>query len=288
MPAASTFRNDIYPEYKAHRPEPPEDLRPQFPLVRDATRAFGVPSIELAGFEADDLIATYARIAREAGARVTIVSSDKDLMQLVVDGQVELLDTMKNRRIGTPEVMEKFGVPPSKVVDVQSLAGDSTDNIPGVRGIGIKTAAELINTYGDLETLLSRASEIKQPKRRESLIEQADMARISMKLVTLDPHVAPPAPIEEFGTHDPDPPTLIGFLKAMEFSSLTRRAASHYGDRGSRCDCRGPRSRQRRAGKRGCKGFADGTDRACRKTRWRTRRRYGSRRAAQTDRSGCL
>jgi DNA polymerase-1 len=224
-----TFRNDIYPEYKAHRPEPPEDLIPQFPLVRDATRAFGVPCIEQPGFEADDLIATYARLAREKGAKVTIVSSDKDLMQLVVDGEVELLDTMKNKRIGSAEVMEKFGVPPSKVVDVQALAGDSTDNIPGIRGIGIKTAAELINTYGDLETLLARAGEIKQPKRRESLIEQAEMARISMKLVTLSPDVAPPEPVEDFGTHDPDPAALIGFLKLMEFASLTRRAASHYG-----------------------------------------------------------
>ncbi len=197
--------------------------------MRDATRAFGVPSIELPGFEADDLIATYARIAREKGAKVTIVSSDKDLMQLVVDGEIELLDTMKNRRIGSAEVMEKFGVAPSKVVDVQALAGDSTDNIPGVRGIGVKTAAELINTYGDLETLLSRAGEIKQPKRRENLIENAEMARISMKLVTLDPNVPPPAPVESFGTHDPDPQTLIGFLKAMEFATLTRRAASHYG-----------------------------------------------------------
>ena len=136
-----TFRNDIYPEYKANRPPPPEDLIPQFPLVRDATRAFGVAGVELAGFEADDLIATYARLAREAGARVTIVSSDKDLMQLVEDGAVQLLDTMKNKAIGSAEVIEKFGVPPSKVVDVQSLAGDSTDNVPGVPGIGVKTAA---------------------------------------------------------------------------------------------------------------------------------------------------
>ncbi len=223
-----TFRNEIYSDYKANRPEAPEDLIPQFPLVRDATRAFGVPAIELAGYEADDLIATYARIAREAGAKVTIVSSDKDLMQLVADGEVELLDTMKNRRIGSAEVMEKFGVPPSKVVDVQSLAGDSTDNIPGIRGIGVKTAAELINTYGDLETLLARASEIKQPKRRESLIEQADMARISMQLVTLKPDVPVEEDPDNFGTHEPDPATLIGFLKAMEFSTLTRRAATHF------------------------------------------------------------
>ena len=149
--------------------------------MRDATRAFGVSCVEKKGFEADDLIATYARLAREAGARVTIVSSDKDLMQLVVDGKVELLDTMKNKRIGSAEVMEKFGVPPSKVIEVQALAGDSTDNVPGVRGIGVKTAAELINQYGDLETLLKRAGEIKQPKRRETLIENAENARISQE-----------------------------------------------------------------------------------------------------------
>ncbi len=224
-----TFRNAIYPDYKANRPEPPEDLIPQFPLVRDATRAFGVPAIELAGYEADDLIAAYAAAAREAGARVTIVSSDKDLMQLVVDGEVELLDTMKNKRIGSAEVMEKFGVPPSKVIDVQALAGDSTDNVPGVRGIGVKTAAELINTYGDLDALLARASEIKQPKRRESLIEQAEMARISRTLVTLDAAAPLPEPVADFGTHEPQPQPLIAFLKAMEFNALIRRAASHFG-----------------------------------------------------------
>jgi len=224
-----TFRNDIYPEYKAHRPEPPEDLIPQFPLVRDATRAFGVPAIEVPGFEADDLIATYARMAREAGAKVTIVSSDKDLMQLVVDGKVELLDTMKNKRIGSAEVMERFGVPPSKVIEVQALAGDSTDNVPGIRGIGVKTAAELINQYGDLETLLKKAGEIKQPKRRESLIEQAEMARISKRLVTLEDHAKISEGPEHFATREPDPRELIAFLKAMDFNSLIRRAASHYG-----------------------------------------------------------
>ena len=224
-----TFRNSIYPQYKANRPEPPEDLVPQFPLVRDATRAFNVACVELLGFEADDLIATYARIAREAKARVTIVSSDKDLMQLVEDGVVTLLDTMKNKRLGQAEVMEKFGVPPSKVVEVQALAGDSTDNVPGVRGIGIKTAAELINQYGDLETLLKRASEIKQPKRRETLIENTENARISMKLVTLDPNAPIKEGVESFGVREPEAAPLIGFLKAMEFNSLTRRAASHFG-----------------------------------------------------------
>jgi len=224
-----TFRNKIYAEYKANRPDPPDDLIPQFPLVRDATRAFGVPAIEMAGYEADDLIATYARLAREAGAKVTIVSSDKDLMQLVVDGKVELLDTMKNKRIGSAEVMERFGVPPSKVVEVQALAGDSTDNVPGVRGIGVKTAAELVNAYGDLDGVLKHAGEIKQPKRRETLIENAENARISRKLVLLDENVPVTESLDRFATRDPDADTLIGFLKVMEFNSLTRRAASHFG-----------------------------------------------------------
>jgi DNA polymerase-1 len=226
---AVTFRNAIYPLYKANRPEPPEDLIPQFPLVRDATRAFNVACVEEQGYEADDLIATYTRIAREAKARVTIVSSDKDLMQLVEDGVVTLLDTMKNKRLGSAEVMEKFGVAPSKVVEVQALAGDSTDNVPGVRGIGIKTAAELINQYGDLETLLKRAGEIKQPKRRETLIENTENARVSLKLVTLDQNAPIKESVEHFGVREPEAAPLIGFLKAMEFNSLTRRAASHFG-----------------------------------------------------------
>jgi DNA polymerase I len=224
-----TFRNDIYPLYKANRPDPPEDLIPQFPLVRDATRAFGVSCVEEPGFEADDLIATYARLAREAGARVTIVSSDKDLMQLVIDGSVELLDTMKNKRIASAEVMERFGVPPSKVVEVQALAGDSTDNVPGVRGIGVKTAAELINAYGDLETLLKRSGEIKQPKRREALIEHAENARVSLRLVTLDDKVKLKEGIETFLAREPEPAVLIGFLKSMEFSTLAKRAAALFG-----------------------------------------------------------
>jgi len=224
-----TFRNDIYPEYKANRPEPPEDLIPQFPLVRDATRAFGVACVEEKGFEADDLIATYARLAREAGARCTIVSSDKDLMQLVEDGKVQLLDTMKNKKIGSAEVMERFGVPPSKVVEVQALAGDSTDNVPGVPGIGVKTAAELINAYGDLETLLARAGEIKQPKRRETLMANADKARLSQKLVLLDDHAPLTQTPEVFGVREPNPAKLLAFLQAMEFASLTKRAAAHYG-----------------------------------------------------------
>jgi DNA polymerase-1 len=225
--SSKTFRNDIYPEYKANRLEPPEDLKPQFALVRDATRAFGVPSIEMLGYEADDLIATYARLAHEAGARVTIVSSDKDLMQLVND-RVDMLDTMKLKTIAREQVIEKFGVPPEKVVDVQALAGDSTDNVPGVPGIGIKTAAQLIGEYGDLETLLSRATEIKQQKRRENLIEFADQARVSRRLVELDNNVPIDVDLDTMGVRDPDPETLIGFCKDMEFSTLTRRVGERF------------------------------------------------------------
>jgi DNA polymerase-1 len=224
-----SFRNEIYPEYKANRGEPPEDLIPQFAIVREATHAFGVPAIEMEGYEADDLIATYARLAREAGARVTIVSSDKDLMQLVRLGQVEMLDTMKNRRVGPDEVVERFGVAPEKVVEVQALAGDSTDNVPGVPGIGVKTAAELIRTYGDLETLLERATEIKQPKRRESLITNAEKARLSKKLVQLDENVPVEIAVSEFGVCDPEAENLLPFLKEMEFSTLGKRAAAALG-----------------------------------------------------------
>ena len=223
-----TFRNDIYKEYKAHRPPAPEDLIPQFPLVREATRAFGISCIEMGGYEADDLIATYARMALNAGARCTIVSSDKDLMQLVVDGKIELFDTMKNKRIASAEVMEKFGVAPDKVVQVQALAGDSTDNVPGVRGIGIKTAAELIGQYGDIETLLKRAGEIKQNKRRETIQENAENARISLKLVTLEDKVPIKEQPDEFAVHEPDAKELLGFLKAMEFSAIIKRVAAHF------------------------------------------------------------
>ncbi len=221
-----TFRNKLYPDYKAHRPPAPDDLIPQFALIREAVRAFDLPCLEQGGFEADDLIATYAREAGEAGATTTIVSSDKDLMQLVTD-KVTMYDTMKDRRIGIPEVIEKFGVPPEKVVEVQALAGDSTDNVPGVPGIGVKTAAQLIVEYGDLETLLKRAGEIKQPKRREALIENAEKARISRKLVLLDDKVKLDVPIDELAVHEPDPRKLIAFLKAMEFSTLTRRVADY-------------------------------------------------------------
>jgi DNA polymerase-1 len=193
-------------------------------LIRDAVRAFDLPCLEQNGFEADDLIATYARLATERGASTTIVSSDKDLMQLVTD-KVVMYDTMKDRRIGIPEVIEKFGVPPEKVVEVQALAGDSTDNVPGVPGIGVKTAAQLIVEYGDLEQLLFRATEIKQPKRREALIENAEKARISRKLVLLDDKVELEVPIEELAVREPDARKLIAFLKAMEFSTLTKRVA---------------------------------------------------------------
>ena len=223
-----TFRSDFYPEYKAHRPDAPEDLIPQFPLIRDAVRAFHIPCIELAGYEADDLIATYARLACEAGATATIVSSDKDLMQLVNDCTV-MYDTMKDVKIGIPQVIEKFGVGPDKVIEVQSLIGDSSDNVPGVPGIGPKTAAELINTFGDLETVLARASEIKQEKRRQSLIDNAELARISKKLVTLDSNVPLPVPIEELGVHEPDYKNLIAFLKSMGFKTLTQRVAENSG-----------------------------------------------------------
>jgi DNA polymerase-1 len=221
-----TFRNKLYPDYKAHRPPAPDDLIPQFPLIREAVRAFDLPCLEQGGFEADDLIATYAREAGERGATATIVSSDKDLMQLVTD-KVTMYDTMKDRRIGIAEVIEKFGVPPEKVVEVQALAGDSTDNVPGVPGIGIKTAAQLIVEYGDLETLLARAGEIKQPKRREALIENAEKARISRQLVLLDDKVALDVPLDDLAVHEPDARKLIAFLKAMEFSTLTRRVAEY-------------------------------------------------------------
>ncbi len=225
---AVTFRNAIYDKYKAHRPPPPEELVPQFSLIRDAVKAFNVACIEHDGYEADDLIATYAREAVERGGDVTIVSSDKDLMQLVRPGVV-MLDTMKNKRIGREEVFEKFGVAPDKVVDVQALAGDSTDNVPGVPGIGVKTAAELITEYGDLDGLLAQAGAIKQPKRREKLIEFAEQARISRELVRLKQDVPLDVDIERIGVQDPVPPTLLGFLRLMEFSTLTKRIAEKLG-----------------------------------------------------------
>src|SRR5712671_943140 len=219
-----TFRNKLYADYKAHRPDAPADLIPQFPLIREAVRAFDIPCLEMLGFEADDLIATYAREACAVNANVTIVSSDKDLMQLVNDCVI-MYDTMKDKKIGVAEVIEKFGVPPEKVIEVQALIGDSSDNVPGVPGIGVKTAAQLIGEFGDLETLLGRAGEIKQQKRRESLIEHAEKARISKVLVTLDQNVTLETPLADLAVHEPDHRLLIAFLKQMEFSTLTRRVA---------------------------------------------------------------
>jgi len=223
--SSKTFRNAIYPEYKAQRPEPPEDLRPQFALIRDATRAFNLACIEAEGWEADDIIATYARRAAKDGAQVTIVSSDKDLMQLV-DDRIAMLDAMKGRAIGRAEVIEKFGVGPEKVVDVQALAGDSVDNVPGAPGIGIKTAAQLIEAFGDVETLLARAGEITQPRRRQTLIDNAEQIRVSKRLVTLADDVPGLPDWEALAVRDAEPAQLIGFLKAMEFTGLTNRVAS--------------------------------------------------------------
>ncbi|SET81791.1 DNA polymerase I [Oceanicella actignis] len=223
-----TFRNDIFPEYKANRPPPPEDLVPQFPLVREAARAYNLPVIEAEGWEADDIIATYARLAREAGAKVTIISSDKDLMQLV-DERVRLVDGMKNQVIGPEEVEARFGVPPERVVDVQALAGDPVDNVPGAPGIGVKTAAKLIREYGDLENLLAHAQDIPQPKRRQTLLENAERIRMSRRLVELARDVPPPLPLEELALRKPDPQALLDFLSRMEFRTLLRRAARTLG-----------------------------------------------------------
>jgi DNA polymerase-1 len=224
-----TFRNQLYAEYKAHRPPAPLDLVPQFPLVREATRAFGVPCLELPGYEADDIIAAYACKVRDAGGEVVIVSSDKDLMQLVGE-RVSMLDTMKNVRIGPPEVFEKFGVAPDKVIDVQALCGDSVDNVPGAPGIGVKTASALITEYGDLDTLLARAGEIKQEKRRQTLIDFADQIRLSRQLVTLDCETPLPEPLDALTVEDPDPKVLGDFLEAMEFRTLARRVRESRGE----------------------------------------------------------
>ncbi len=226
--ARKTFRNDIYPDYKAHRPPPPDDLFPQFDLVREATRALNVACVDMPGFEADDLIATYARLATEAGADVTVVSSDKDLMQLVND-KVIMFDAMKNVEIRAEQVMEKFGVGPDRVIEVQALAGDSSDNVPGVPGIGLKTAALLINEYGDMEGVLAHAGEVKQPKRRQSLIDHAADARISKELVTLKTDVPIDVPLSAFAIQEPDREALLQFLAAQDFKKLTERVISRYG-----------------------------------------------------------
>ena len=230
----NSFRKELYPAYKANRSDPPEDLVPQFPLMRSAVRAFGLIPVEQDRYEADDLIATYAKQARERGADVLIVSADKDLMQLVGPG-VAMYDPAsgerEERRIGPAEVEDYFGVPSDKVVDVQALAGDSTDNVPGAPGIGIKTAAQLIRDYGDLETLLARAGEIKQPKRRETLTnpDTVGLIRVSRELVKLVTDVAVEVPLDDLGLHEPDPRQLVAFLKALEFTTITRRTAEIYG-----------------------------------------------------------
>jgi DNA polymerase-1 len=236
----NSFRKKIYPEYKAHRAEPPEDLIPQFPLMRAAVRAFGLTPIEQDVYEADDLIATYATQARAKGADVLIISADKDLMQLIEPG-VKMYDpasgvagakgAREERMIGEQEVVDYFGVTPDKVVDVQALAGDSTDNVPGAKGIGVKTAAQLINEYGDLDNLLEMAPQIKQPKRREALTEPAavELIRLSKKLVELVRDVPVETAIDDLGLGDPDAKTLVAFLQAMEFTTITRRVAEIYG-----------------------------------------------------------
>jgi DNA polymerase-1 len=237
----NSFRKEIYPAYKGNRSDPPPDLIPQFPLMREAVRAFGLIPVEQDVYEADDLIATYARQAREAGADVLIVSADKDLMQLVRPG-VAMYDPASGdaakgkgfraeRKIGEPEVVEYFGVMPNRVVDVQALAGDATDNVPGAPGIGIKTAAQLIGEYGDLDTLLARASEIRQPKRRETLTnpEVIEKVRISHRLVTLVNDVKVETPLSHLTLSEPEPAKLIAFLKAMEFTTITKRVAEAYG-----------------------------------------------------------
>ena len=226
--SGKTFRNDIYDKYKANRPPAPEDLRPQFPLTRDATRAFNIACIEVENYEADDIIATLSCRARDAGGRVTIISSDKDMMQLV-GGGVEMLDAMKNKRIDVEGVEAKFGVGPERVVDVQALAGDSVDNVPGAPGIGIKTAALLINEYGDLDTLLERAGEIKQPKRRESLQNNVDLIRISRQLVQLDCNMELDFGFDDLEVKDPVPEVLLGFLAEMEFRTMSMRIANKLG-----------------------------------------------------------
>jgi DNA polymerase-1 len=220
--AGETFRSEVYSEYKANREEPPDDLIPQFDLIRDAVRAFSLPCVDKEGFEADDIIATYAKQAVEEGKEVVIVSSDKDLMQLVGD-HVCMLDPIKNKTIREAEVVERFGVKPDKVIDVQALMGDPTDNVPGIRGIGVKTAAELINEFGDLDALLARAGEIKQPKRREALLTGRDAALLSRQLVTLKNDVKLKEKIADFIKREPDHAKALAFLRDNSFKTLVAR-----------------------------------------------------------------
>ena len=233
-----SFRKELYEDYKGHRPDPPSDLIVQMPLMREAIRAFGLEPIELERYEADDLIATYTQEAKARGANVLIISSDKDLMQLVgplvcfydfESGAKGKPGYRPERNLDEAAVMEKWeGLPPEKIGDLLALMGDASDNVPGVPGIGLKTAAQLIKEFGDLETLLERAYEIKQPKRRETLIANADMARLSKKLVTLDCEAPLPVPLDALPVPDLDAKALIGFLKAMEFNTITRRVADLY------------------------------------------------------------
>src|SRR6056300_1731144 len=226
--ARKSFRNDIYKDYKGNRSDAPDDLVPQFDYIRKAVKAFNLPSIELLNYEADDLIATYKSEAKKKKIKLTIVSSDKDLMQLV-DSETFMLDTMKDRHIGINEVKEKFGVLPDKVIDVQSLAGDSVDNIPGVPGIGIKTAAELINQFGSLDKLLEKAETIKQPKRRQALLENKDKALISRKLVTLKNDVPVKETIDDFVLKSLDKEKIFNFLDEMEFYKIKKKIEKNYG-----------------------------------------------------------
>src|SRR3989337_769732 len=220
--SSTTFRNPLYDQYKANRPPPPEDLIPQFPLIRTATRAFGIPCIETEGLEADDIIACYAKAALAQGWSTTIVSSDKDLMQLIEPG-VDMLDTMNDRRIDPDYVIEKFGVPPEKLGDVLALMGDSVDNVPGVPGIGPKTASQLIQQFGDLETVLGSTDQITKPKLKQSLIEQADMARLSRQLVQLECNAPLPEPLEELALTGIPPQPLKEFLEDQGFKALLAR-----------------------------------------------------------------
>ncbi len=231
--AKKNFRNDIYSEYKANRSEAPEDLVPQFEYIRESVEAFNLPSIELSNYEADDLIATYTKQVVKAGAKVTIISSDKDLMQLVSD-KVRLYDPMKSKVLGEKEVVEKFGVKPNQVIDVQSLAGDSSDNIPGVPGIGIKTASELISKYKTLEVLLKKADEIPQNKRRETLLANKDKALLSRQLVTLKDDVPVKDELSSFILKEIQKEKLYSFLRKMEFNKLLSRMISFYGETGKK------------------------------------------------------
>ena len=264
--SSKTFRNELYADYKANRSAPPDDLIPQFGLIREATRAFSLPCIEMEGFEADDIIATYARLACEAGADTTIISSDKDLMQLV-GPTVSMYDPMKDRQIGVAEVIEKWGVPPEKMIDLQAMTGDSVDNVPGVPGIGPKTAAQLLEQFGDLDTLLARAGEIKQEKRRQTIIDNADKARISRELVRLKNDVPLTDGLDDLVLQQPDGPKLIAFLKTMEFTTLTRRVAEATGtDAAEIAPGRGGRRYDRRARPR-CRRWRATPGNACRRRR---------------------